>query len=606
MTRAAPTVGAARGPDMTTRLQSLRAASKGTIAFAVGVTMLMVGAVPAGAAPVTTPVITAPTGGSTVAGDVPLSATSTAGLVQFYVDAAPIGPPATVVSGTATTDWLSWGAANGSHALTAADCDGSGCNAALSPTVSVTLNNAAPTVTAPTNGATTSTSLTLSATAPGGGLAFFVDSAPVGFDATSPYSFEVAGPLAEGGHSMSVSECNVGGTVCNGPTAGAAFTVKVLHPQITTVVPNPFSPNNDGRNDKLAYRVHLPDAESVSLSVQNGNGQLVWGPHAPGPQSAGDHIYHWDGRNNSNRITGDGVYTIVVATAASAGGATFHGTAQAPVHLDNHGPAFSGISGNGATFYPVHDGYQDVFQPHVHVAEGGGLWLRVENPAGSLVKLVAKPHGGAGTFVISWNGTNRANRLVPAGAYRFKFIAQDSAGNRSGSAAYVVHVSRAHLVNKAVTIVKNGDTGNVGSSDWSCTQYNYNSNFAHGVWLDNVCDQNYDGVQAIFADYGFSVPGAVRYNSIRVQSYGTPILHAPEPIAALIYNFATGDFDGVGGAYLAHNQSPVTSTYGTVAGAQHVSGSRVVVVSVGVPNTYYLEDYDIGAVAITVSYSVLQ
>jgi hypothetical protein len=115
MSRAAPTFGAARGPDMTTRLQSLRAASKGTIALAVGVTMLMLAPMPAGAAPATTPLITTPTGGSTVAGDVPLSATSTAGLVQFYVDAAPIGSPVTVVSGTATSDWLSWGAANGSH-----------------------------------------------------------------------------------------------------------------------------------------------------------------------------------------------------------------------------------------------------------------------------------------------------------------------------------------------------------------------------------------------------------------------------------------------------------------------------------------------------------
>ena len=162
---------------------------------------------------------------------------------------------------------------------------------------------------------------------------------------------------------MSVAECDTGGTLCNGPTAGASFTVKLLHPQITSVVPNPFSPNGDGRNDRLAFKVHLPDTENVSLSVQNGNGQLVWGPHAPGPTGAGDRVFHWDGRNNASKIAGDGVYTIVVATTAVQSGAALHGTAHSTARLDNTGPAFSGITGNRATFYPVRDGYQDGFRP---------------------------------------------------------------------------------------------------------------------------------------------------------------------------------------------------------------------------------------------------
>jgi flagellar hook assembly protein FlgD len=580
------------------------------LAIAVGATvfvlMVTLAVPPAGAAPITVPAITTPTGGSTVAGDVSISATSTAPSVQFYVDAAPIGAPVAVVSGTATSDWLSWGRANGSHALTAADCDGTGCNASLSPTVSVTLNNAAPTVTSPVNGATTSTSLTLAATAPGGGLAFFVDTVQVGFDATSPYSVPVAGPLAEGAHSMSVFECDSAGTICNGPTATAGFTVKLLHPQITSVVPNPFSPNGDGRNDRLAFKVHLPDPESVSLSVQNGNGQPVWGPHTPGPTGAGDQVFHWDGRNNSNKIAGDGIYTIVVATTATQSGAALHGTAQAPVRLDNTGPAFSGITGNGATFYPVRDGYQDGFRPRVHVGEGGGLWLRITNGAGALVKLVAQPHANAGYFYVTWNGTNRANQLVPQGAYRFNFIGADAAGNRRSSAAGVVHVSHAHLVNKSVTLVQNGDAGSISTSDTNCTGYSYSlSAYAHGVWMDNVCDESYDGFQIIGADYTFTVPGAARYNSIRVGSVGNTI-NAPENILSAIYNYSAGQWDVVGGSRLGQDNVSLVSNFGTVAGAGRVSAGHHVTINIAVPDTEPPQDYDIANASITVSYSVLQ
>src|SRR5437016_2316428 len=82
-------------------------------------------------------------------------------------------------------------------------------------------------VTAPADGATTSTSLTLEADSPGGGLAFLVDGSQVGFDADSPYSFTVAGPLSEGDHLASVQECDTTGASCAGPASPeVSFTVK--------------------------------------------------------------------------------------------------------------------------------------------------------------------------------------------------------------------------------------------------------------------------------------------------------------------------------------------------------------------------------------------
>jgi flagellar hook assembly protein FlgD len=558
-----------------------------------------------GSPPNTTPTMSAPLDGSTPGGDVTLSAASGAPLVQFYLDAAPFGTPVAVVSGSASSHWLTWGLANGvSHAWTAADCNEFGCSAVQSTVVTVSVANSAPAVTAPVNGATTGPSVTLRAVAPGGGVAFFVGGVRRGFDASAPYSSTVA--LGDGAHSTFVRECNIAGTVCNGPVSpSVSFTVKALHPQITSVSPNPFSPHRDGRADITAFRIYLPDTENVTFVVQNGNGQTVRGPYPLGSLGAGNHTYRWDGKNNARNIVGDGVYTIVVTTTRVSGSVTLHGKATATVRVDDTPPALSGVTGNGATFYPIADGYQDTFRPRVAVNEGGLLWLQVFNGAGVKVRSIGAGHASPGTFERVWNGRNDAGALVAQGRYRYRFVADDRAGNRRISANAYVSVSRKRLVNTSVTLSQHGDAGAINSSAWYCADYSYPlSEFVRGVWLLNVCDEYYDGFQSIWANYSFTVPGAIRYNSIRVQSYGNTI-YAPEIIGSLIYNFSHAEWNGVGALTLTSN-ADAWSTYGTVAASGRVSGGRIVKVQVFVPNSYPPEDYDIGVVRITVSYAVLR
>ena len=577
-----------------------------SLILAALVTSWGLASVPAFAAPITTPVIAAPLDGSTVGGDVTVSATSVAATVQLYVDGIALGVPVAVATGTASVQWLTWGLANSSsHVLTAADCDVSGCGT-QSAGVTVTIDNSAPGVTAPAGTSTTGPNQTLSAVAPGGGLAFFVDSVQAGFDATSPYALAV-GPLTEGAHTTFVRECDASGTTCDGPTSPVvSFTVKILHPRITSVSPNPFSPNRDGRSDITSFRINLPDTETVTWLIRNSNEQLLAGPHVLGALGRGNHNYRWGGRTNAGRIAGDGKYTIVVTSFHDSGGVRLRGTATATVRVDKTPPTLAGITGSGATFYPVVDGYHDQFGPRATVNEGGRLWLQVFNRLGATVASIGGSHSTKGTFQRVWNGRNLGGALVAEGRYRYRFLAEDPAGNRRASANYYVYASHKRLVGKTATLSRNGRDGTIVSSDWSCTQYNYNSNFANGVWLDNVCYQPLDDFQAIAALYSFSIPGAVQYNNIRVRSYGTPILNAPEPIAAIIYNFSTAQWDPVGAVYLASNQTPAWSTFGTVSAHGRVSGGRSVRVGIGVPDTYYLEDYDIGAVRIIVSYTVLQ
>ena len=125
------------------------------------------------------------------------------------------------------------------------------------------------------------------------------------------------------------------GAVCMADVAGTA-TTDTLHPQITSVAPNPFSPNHDGHEDQTAFRVHLPSVEHVTFIIQNTNKQTIQGPHSPhGVIGKGDHVYRWDGKNNRGKVAGNGKYMIHVTTSATSGKSTLHGSTTAFVTVHN-------------------------------------------------------------------------------------------------------------------------------------------------------------------------------------------------------------------------------------------------------------------------------
>ncbi len=556
----------------------------------------------------TIPIITPLPNGTTAAGSVTISASSSAPSVQFYLDAVAFGPPVAVVAGTASVEWSTWGLANSSsYVWTAADCNSFGCNPTTSTAVTVTVDNQAPTVTAPADGATTASNVSIQAAASGGGLAFFLDGVRVGFDSTAPYSLSMTGPLADGTHSTYVQECDTTGTLCNGPTSRTVtFTVKTLQPRIISVSPNPFSPIHGGRKNTTSFRVHLPDSEVLSFVIENGNGQTIQGPHTPGLLSAGDYTYRWNGENNKGEIAGDGTYTIVVTTSGARDGVTLHGSATATIRVDDTLPILGGITGNGTTFYPLVVGYEDTFQPKVNVSEAGSLWLEIFTTSGTQVNVIAQPHASIGTFQLTWNGRNLANVVVAEGWYWYHFVAANLAGTRSSSVDYRVYVSHKQLVNKTGTFSLNGNRGMILGSDSTCEQYSYAlSAFSNGIWLDNFCDEAIDGFESISTQYSFTVPCAIRYNSITVRSYGNTI-DPNEDLLSAIYEPSSRGYDGVGSVVLTRYDTDTWSTLGTVGGADHVSAGHVIAVTVGIGDANPPEDYDIGTVQITVSYAVLQ
>lgn len=555
-------------------------------------------------APDTTPTLTAPTDGATASGEVVLGASSTAPMVRFSIDGAALGAPIAVIGGAVSTQWLTWGLSNGPHTVGAVDCTNSDLCNTNAAEVSVNLANDAPVVTAPTAGQTLSGSATLTATAPGGAVAFVIDGVQRGLDNSTPYAltFSVSS-LTDGIHSLLALGCSAAG-VCDGPeSAAVSFKTLSLHPRFTSISPTVFSANNDGRYDTTKATYYLPDTEAVRFQVRNSAGTVVRGPVNLGTKAKGTYSYVWNGLVNSGSRAPSGTYKLELVTSRTITGATLRGSAVASVRVDLAAPTMSTITGNGVNFYPYPDAYRDTFSPAFTLNEKSTATLTVKSSAGKVVRTLSasKP---AGRTSITWNGRNNAGSLVAAGTYYWTYTAQDVAGNRRTTARYSVIVNSRRLITKTTTLVKNGSafTG-AGGSDYCAEADTSMSYFTHGVWLTNLCDYDYDGLQIAAAIYRFTLPPAVSYSSLRLDSYGYSL--DTSTLGALFTRWGTAD------DFTATNQiyTPTAAawrTIGSVSPAGLVNSSRVVESTVYLPNdTYLYTDYDVGQVRLVVTYKVL-
>src|SRR5262252_4057420 len=181
--------------------------------------------------------ITAPANGATVSGTVTVSASASDNVgvagVRFTLDGANLGAEDT--ASPYSVSWNTTGVANGSHTLAAIARDAAGNQS--SSAVTVTVNNGPPpdtsppavNLTAPSNGATVSGTVTVSASASDNvgvaGVQFTLDGANLGAeDTASPYSvsWNTTG-VANGSHTLTATARDAAGN----RTTSAAVTVTV-------------------------------------------------------------------------------------------------------------------------------------------------------------------------------------------------------------------------------------------------------------------------------------------------------------------------------------------------------------------------------------------
>jgi len=239
--------------------------------------------------------------------------------------------------------------------------------------------------------------------------------------------------------------------------AGAGVNVRLgvvdtKAPDIAINYPAPvyISPNNDGTQDTLEFKVSITDQRYVvawAFVIEDASGKTVrtianketrtemqniksfWTLLTKVKQGiALPDTLRWDGIMDSGDIAPDGTYSFyVTAQDDNANKAT---SDKYTVYVDNTAPVVTATPPSGANamiFSPDGDGNKDTFK----IAQTGSvedLWTAViTNTAGMVARTIETKNGSPADF--AWDGKNDASAIVPDGVYAYKISAKDRAGN---------------------------------------------------------------------------------------------------------------------------------------------------------------------------------
>ena len=164
---------------------------------------------------------------------------------------------------------------------------------------------------------------------------------------------------------------------------------------LVSVTPAAFSPNADGRNDRLDVSFSLAAPSTVTIRIER-EGRWVATPLVASYE-AGAYRFEWNGARSSGRLR-DGSHTAVVEVMDPVAGAV---TARVPFVVDTAAPRVKILPGR-----PL----------RIELSEPASLTLRID---GAIVRREVKK---AGTVRIPWSGAAR----------RVRAVALDAAGNSSG------------------------------------------------------------------------------------------------------------------------------------------------------------------------------
>ncbi|MGI8479844.1 MAG: N-acetylmuramoyl-L-alanine amidase [Gaiellaceae bacterium] len=173
---------------------------------------------------------------------------------------------------------------------------------------------------------------------------------------------------------------------------------------LVSVTPSLFSPNEDGRNDRLEIAFSLALAADVSVRIVR-DGSWVASPHAASYE-AGAHLFEWNGTRAAGRLR-DGSYSAVVA-------------------------ATDALVGRVSVVVPF---VSDTLSPRVRLLPTRGIRVAVSEPAVLYLTIDGarreRKVKRAGVVRIRWQGAAR----------RVRVVARDDAGNTSASLVRVRRTS---------------------------------------------------------------------------------------------------------------------------------------------------------------------
>ncbi len=554
----------------------------------------------------TSPTITAPADAAGVSGTVGLSADSTAPVVRFTVPDLGVSVDVPVSGGSATTQVDTYGLEDQVQ-LYAADCDGAGT---CGDTVFVTVNvsNPAPTMSKPTAGTEVGTSFPAAATTTGGSVAFLIDGTVVATDTVAPYEQTLyTDGLTAGQHTVSAVVCDSAGNVCalNHPSPPVSVTVKQnLAPTILSISPSPFSPGHDGRKDTARVSFRLETAQAVAWRMTTPSGATAIGSTSLGSLGAGSHSFTLTAKRPSGSFLPTGSYTVHLDTSKVISGSTVQGHAQASVKVDRTGPRASGVNASPSTIYPARDHYRDSTQLVARTNEKvTSVRAQIFDGKGHQVRTLSVGTRPAGRVALSWNGKSSKGSVVPAGRYSFRFLLEDVAGNRSTTAKKRITVSDKRLVKqvgvKTVTAKASASRLYVGACSELFSPGARGWAKSVGYYSDYYECSTTQGDDLAAVVHRTSLPKAVKYGTVRIDTTGGKGRNHHGGKAALVYVTAKGVYSNLGASL-----GPADRTYkGPTANSSFITnGGRVSWLA----GTIRGNNFDIKSFTVRYSYFVLR
>ncbi len=87
---------------------------------------------------------------------------------------------------------------------------------------------------------------------------------------------------------------------------------------------NPFTPNNDGKNDRVYFNIILASGGELSIKIYNNTGDLIKTIVDKYSAKSGryDNVFYWDGTNGLGNTVSSGIYVYTVEVAADTSGSS--------------------------------------------------------------------------------------------------------------------------------------------------------------------------------------------------------------------------------------------------------------------------------------------
>ena len=363
--------------------------------------------------------ITAPAAGATVAGTITIGANASDNVavsgVQFRLDGVNLGTEDTAAPYSAA--WNTTMATNGTHTITAVARDAAG-NVATSSAVTVTVDNARPSVsiTAPASGATLSGTVTVAASASDNvrvaGVQFRLDGANLGAEDTSaPYSVPWNTKTAsDGSHTLTAVARDGAGNLATSPTV--TVTVDNTGPSVAITSPAPGATVAGS----ITVTANASDASGVAGVQFRLDGASLGAEDTAAPYSVA-----WDTASAAN-----GTHTLTAVARDSAGQLTTSAAVTVTVNNTNSGPTIAITSPpSGATLSGTVTLSADASD-----ADGvGGVQFQLDG-ASLGAEDTAPPYS------VVWDTGTATN-----GTHTLTTVARDALGNTTTASPVTVTVS---------------------------------------------------------------------------------------------------------------------------------------------------------------------